>query len=60
MQGVSIKSVVQRGAGDDARLVMVMHPVLESRFRAAVALIGRLDLVRAEPRAIRVIDEVFE
>jgi homoserine dehydrogenase len=60
MQGVSIKSVVQRGLGDDARLVMVMHPVLESRFRAAIALIARLDFVRSEPRVIRVIEEVFE
>ena len=39
LQGVSIKSVVQKGLGDDARLVMVMHPVLESKFRAAVELI---------------------
>ena len=31
LQGASIKSVVQKGLGDDARLVMVMHPVLESR-----------------------------
>ena len=60
MQGVSIKSVVQKGLGDDARLVMVMHPVLESKFRAAVDLISRLDFVRAEPRVIRVIEEAFE
>jgi homoserine dehydrogenase len=60
MQGVSIKSVVQKGLGDDARLVMVMHPVLESKFRAAVALIARLDFVRSPPRVIRVIEEVFE
>jgi homoserine dehydrogenase len=60
LQGVSIKSVVQRGMGNDARLVMVMHPVLESKFMAAVDLIGRLDFVRAEPRVIRVIEEVFE
>jgi homoserine dehydrogenase len=60
LQGVSIRSVVQKGLGDDARLVMVMHPVLESKFRAAVDLIGRLDFVRAEPRVIRVIEEVFE
>ena len=32
---VSIKSVVQRGMGEHARLVMVTHPVLESRLRAA-------------------------
>jgi homoserine dehydrogenase len=60
MQGVSIKSVVQRGLGDEARLVMVMHPVLESSFRAAISLIARLDFVRSEPRVIRVIEEVFE
>jgi homoserine dehydrogenase len=60
MQGVSIKSVVQKGLGDDARLVMVMHPVLESKFRAAVDLIARLDFVRSAPRVIRVIEEVFE
>jgi homoserine dehydrogenase len=60
MQDVSIRSVVQKGLGDDARLVMVMHPVLESKFRAAVDLIARLDFVRSAPRVIRVIEEVFE
>jgi homoserine dehydrogenase len=59
MQGASIKSVVQRGLGDNARLVMVIHPLLESRFFAAVRLIGQLDFMRASPRAIRVIDEEF-
>ena len=37
MQGASIKSVVQKGLGDNARLVMVLHPLLESRFYAARA-----------------------
>ena len=60
LQGVSIKSVVQKGIGEDARLSLVMHPVLESKFRAAVDLIGRLDFVRSAPRVIRVIEEVFE
>ena len=60
LQGVSIESVVQKGIGDDARLAMVMHPVLESKFRAAVDLIGRLDFVRSTPRVIRVIAETFE
>jgi homoserine dehydrogenase len=59
MQGVSIRSVVQKGLGDEARLVMVMHPVLESRFRAAVQMISRLDFVREPPRVIRVIEETF-
>ena len=60
LQGASIKSFVQRGIGDDARLVMVMHPILESKFRAAVDMIERLDFVRSKPRSIRVIEEVFE
>jgi homoserine dehydrogenase len=59
LQGVSIRSVVQKGLGEEARLVMVMHPVLESRFRAAVELLSRLDFVREPPRVIRVIEETF-
>ncbi len=59
LQGASIKSVLQRGLGDNARLVMVMHPILESRFFAAVELIERLDFVRGRPRAIRVLEEEF-
>jgi homoserine dehydrogenase len=60
LQGVSVKSVLQKGLGDDARLAMVMHPVLESRFHAAVTLIAQLDFLRSEPRVIRVIEETFE
>ena len=56
---VSVKSVVQRGLGDQARLVMVVHPVLESRFSAALAQIADLDVLRAPPRAIRVLEEEF-
>jgi homoserine dehydrogenase len=59
LQGVSVKSVVQKGLGDDARLDMVLHPVLESKFKAAVDLIGRLDFLRSPPRWIRVIEETF-
>ncbi len=59
MQGVSIRSVVQHGLGDGARLLIVAHPVLESKFRAAVKLISGLDFVRGEPRTIRVIEETF-
>jgi homoserine dehydrogenase len=59
LQGASIRSVVQKGLGENARLVMVTHPILESRFYAAVELIGALDFMRARPRSIRVIDEEF-
>src|SRR6476646_706025 len=34
--GISVKSFVQRGSGEDARLVMVIHECLESKFAAAV------------------------
>jgi homoserine dehydrogenase len=54
---VSIKSVVQRGMGESARLVMVTHPVLESRLRAALARVAEFEFVRAAPRMIRVIEE---
>ncbi|CAN5633711.1 homoserine dehydrogenase [soil metagenome] len=60
LQGVSVKSVVQEGLGADARLTIVVHPIRESKFLAAVALIGRLDFLRVPPRWIRVIEEVFE
>jgi len=58
-QGASIKSVVQHGLGDNARLMMVIHPMLESRLREALARIGELDFLRSTPRAIRVIEEEF-
>jgi homoserine dehydrogenase len=56
---VSVKSVVQRGFGEDARLVMVVHECLESRFAAAVEALGELDDLRAPARSIRVIEEEF-
>jgi homoserine dehydrogenase len=56
---VSVKSVVQRGAGDDARLVMVVHECLESRFAAAVEALGELDDLRSPPRSIHVIEKEF-
>lgn len=57
--GVSVKSVVQKGIGNDARLVMVVHQCPESRFKAAVAEIAELDALRSGPRFIRVIEEEF-
>jgi homoserine dehydrogenase len=56
---VSVKSVVRRGVGDDARLVMVVHECLESRFAEALEAIDKLDVLRSPPRAIRVIEEEF-
>ena len=61
-QGASIKSVVQRGHGEggaDVRLVMVIHPLAESRVREALRRLGELEFVKGVPRAIRVIEEEF-
>jgi homoserine dehydrogenase len=56
---VSVRSVVQRGRGDDATLIMVMHPVSEKRFAAALRKIAKLEFLRSPPRSIRVIEEEF-
>jgi homoserine dehydrogenase len=56
---VSVKSVVQWGLGDDARLVMVMHRCAESGFQAALGEMDKLEFLRSPPRAIRVIEEEF-
>ncbi len=57
--GASVKSVVQRGLGENARLVMVVHPLPSSQLRAAIEQIGAFDFLRSAPRAIRVIEEEF-
>ena len=56
---VSVRSVVQWGLGEDARLVMVMHDCREANFDAALEELGGLDFMRSQPRAIRVIEEEF-
>ncbi|MDX6632027.1 MAG: homoserine dehydrogenase [Solirubrobacterales bacterium] len=56
---ISVKSVVQRGLGDEARLVMVLHETPEARFRQALGELGGLGELRSPPRSIRVIEEVF-
>jgi homoserine dehydrogenase len=56
---VSIRSFVQRGLAESARLVMVTHPVPESRLRAAIDALREFEFVRSTPRTIRVIEEEF-
>jgi homoserine dehydrogenase len=58
--GASVKSVVQRGLGENARLVMVVHPLPSSQLQAAIEQIGAFDFLRSAPRAIRVIEEEFQ
>jgi len=54
---ISVESVVQRGLGDDARLVMILHECPERGFYSALDEIATLEFLRASPRAIRVIEE---
>ncbi len=54
---VSVKSVVQRGIGDDARLVMVLHEALESRYARAIEALNELGELRSPARSIHVIEE---
>ncbi len=57
--GISVKSMVQRGMGEQARLVMVLHETSERGFYGALAELAKLDFMRADPRAIRVIEAEF-
>ena len=56
---ISVQSLAQRGLGDDARLVMVLHECPESSFYAALEELAGLDFLHSAPRAIRVIEEEF-
>ncbi|CAN5458470.1 homoserine dehydrogenase [soil metagenome] len=56
---VSVRSVVQRGTGRDAQLIMVMHRGDERNFDRALKRIAKLSALRSKPRAIRVIEEEF-
>src|SRR5579875_3318952 len=58
--GISIKSVLQRGIGENARLVMVTHRTRSSRLAEAAAALEGLGSVRSKPRAIAVIEEEFK
>lgn len=57
--GISVRSVVQRGLGVNARLVMVTHNCSESAFASALEQLAGLESLRSEPRAIRVLEEEF-
>ena len=48
---ISVKSVVQRGIGDDARLVMVVHECRSRASRQRSSRDGGLEEVRSAPRA---------
>src|SRR5450759_743772 len=51
---VSLESVVQKGIGDRAEIVLITHKVLERDFRTARAGLESLDVVEEIPSVIRV------
>jgi len=52
---VSIESLIQKGHGDQAELVLITHPSPEKDFRAALEAIAGLSSVRSRPMTIRVL-----
>ncbi|HWW68076.1 MAG TPA: homoserine dehydrogenase [Solirubrobacterales bacterium] len=51
---ISVESAVQRGLGDQARLMLVTHECDEDGFWEALLDLSKLRVTRSEPRAIRV------
>lgn len=58
--GVSVESVIQKGRGIHAELVMIFHPVAEAGFRAALEEIDRLAVVKSTPWPVRVEGKEYE
>ncbi len=52
---LSIRTVVQKGEGDGARLVLVLHPGVEGRLLSAVGRVAALAEVRDRPVVLRVL-----
>ena len=55
--GVSIKSMQQRGIGDDARLIFVTHRARESDLRAPVHALRDVDVVHRVGSVLRVVGD---
>ena len=53
--GVSIASMIQKGRGDEAELVLITHPTKESDFFAAIAKAKGLACCKSEPMTLRVL-----
>jgi len=51
---VSLESVVQKGIGEEAQIVLITHEVAERNFRAAREGLEELDAVLDIPSVIRV------
>jgi homoserine dehydrogenase len=57
---VSIKSVIQHGMGNEARIVLITHPVQEESLRATVSGLEGLEAVNKVDSVIRVEDTEVE
>ncbi|GAB4244421.1 MAG: homoserine dehydrogenase [Thermoleophilia bacterium] len=54
-ENVSIESMIQKGHGDEAELVIITHPTREEGFMRAVESISELSVVRGRPTSMRVL-----
>jgi homoserine dehydrogenase len=54
-EGLSIRTVVQSGSGDEARLVLILHQGREERMDAAVAKVRALEEVHGDLVVLRVL-----
>ncbi len=53
--GVSIASMIQKGRGAEAELVLITHPTKEKNFFAAIREANALSCCRSEPMSLRVL-----
>jgi homoserine dehydrogenase len=53
--GVSIASMIQKGRGDEAELVLITHPTTEKQFFAAVEKAKNLECCQSAPMTLRVL-----
>jgi homoserine dehydrogenase len=53
--GVSIASMIQKGRGAEAELVLITHPTRERDFFAAIEQASRLECCKSEPMTLRVL-----
>ena len=52
---VSIESMIQKGHGDEAELMLITHPTMERGFFAAIEQVAGLSCAKSRPMTIRVL-----
>ena len=53
--GVSIESMIQKGRGAEAELVLITHPTSERNFFAAIEAASKLPCCKNKPMTLRVL-----